>query len=208
MTTKPASKMNYDEIEKAKKIVRKKINDEQDITLNEFFVLLYDGNYGGATDYVLEKHPEYLNAQDDMGRTPVIMATLHGNPRMVQYFIDKGADVTIKDKAGSNAVENYEIYRKDRAGPDELRDLDEYAPKLKEAELKVNQIKGAKDVASLRQSSKLGEGVPLPEAVGSFLTGETGSLKTQGEKVRAKYAGRRKTRKGKNKVYRKRTMKK
>ena len=169
---------------------------------------------GDSRDYytILEEHPEYVNMRDASGKTALMYAAMEGRSDSMATLVETHkADVTLKDKDGKTAydyaqewyAENPDEYDNDPSVPEYFLGM------LKDAELKKNQIEGAKSVAALRQSSRYGEGVPLPEAVGSFLTGEKGSLKTQGEKVRTKYAGRRKMRKTKKaKAYRKRTMKK
>lgn len=48
---------------------------------------------------VLSEDPSQLNSQDgDSGDTPLIAACRRGNPRVVQYLLDNGADVHMSNK--------------------------------------------------------------------------------------------------------------
>jgi hypothetical protein len=170
-----------------------------------------------SRDYytILEEHPEFVNMQDASGKTALMHAAMKGYGDSMATLVETHkADVTLKDKDGKTArdyatewyAENPEEYDNDESVPEYFLGM------LKDAELKANQIKGAKDVAALRQTSR-DPNIPLSMTVGSYLTGEKGPLPEQVSKVRSKYAGRRKTRRGKktrgkNKVYRKRTVKK
>jgi hypothetical protein len=155
---------------------------------------------GDSRDYS-HVRPEFVNQQDREGKTALMHAAMKGYGDSMATLIETHkADVTLKDKDGKTAYD----YAKEwyESNPEEY-DNDESVPEfflgiLKDAEKRMSSIKGAKDVAALRQTSK-DPNIPLPLTVGSYLTGEKGPLQEQVSKVQSKYAGRRKTRKGKSK---------
>jgi ankyrin repeat protein len=64
---------------------------------------LMEAAWGGHTEmmHALFAKEADVNTKDQLGRTPLIEATLIGNrPDIVQTLIDKGADVNARDKQG------------------------------------------------------------------------------------------------------------
>ena len=54
---------------------------------------------------VLEEHGANINAQDDKGRTPLHLATYGGYKDAAEQLMALGADTTIRNKRGKNALE-------------------------------------------------------------------------------------------------------
>lgn len=56
---------------------------------------------------VLSEDPSLLNSQDIIsGDTPLIAACRRGNPRVVQYLLDQGADVHVTNKVRQSCGED------------------------------------------------------------------------------------------------------
>ena len=66
--------------------------------LLDFCVL---GSLQGAM-YSIENHAN-INAKDQNGDTPLILAVRHTHPKLVSYLLSMGADETIKDESGNTA---------------------------------------------------------------------------------------------------------
>ncbi|WP_263081932.1 ankyrin repeat domain-containing protein [Endozoicomonas sp. Mp262] len=54
-------------------------------------------------------HKASPNAPDDRGRTPLHHAGINGDDELLQWWLDQGADGTIKDKDGLTAYEYYQL---------------------------------------------------------------------------------------------------
>jgi ankyrin repeat protein len=54
--------------------------------------------------YFDRKRHYYNNSQDIAGFTPLMQAIWRNEIKMVQYLIDKGADINIKDYEGQSAL--------------------------------------------------------------------------------------------------------
>lgn len=50
-----------------------------------------------------------VNHQDDIGLTPLIWNTLHGNYEIVELLVEKGADITCVDRFGHNALYYFDL---------------------------------------------------------------------------------------------------
>ena len=46
-----------------------------------------------------------IDSQDDNGATPLILAASNNHPKVVEFLLQKGADASIKDNAGKNALD-------------------------------------------------------------------------------------------------------
>jgi uncharacterized protein len=53
---------------------------------------------------LLLKHKANVNARDALGRTPLMVAALHGHPGIVRMLLDNGADVNVADRRGTTAL--------------------------------------------------------------------------------------------------------
>ena len=46
-----------------------------------------------------------IDSQDDKGGTPLILSASNNHPKVVEFLLQKGADASIKDNAGKNALD-------------------------------------------------------------------------------------------------------
>ena len=46
-----------------------------------------------------------IDSQDDKGATPLILAASNNHPKVVEFLLQKGADASIKDNSGKNALD-------------------------------------------------------------------------------------------------------
>ena len=46
-----------------------------------------------------------IDSQDDKGATPLILAAFNNHPKIVEFLLQKGADASIKDNSGKNALD-------------------------------------------------------------------------------------------------------
>lgn len=53
----------------------------------------------------VDQYKVNLNVQDENGLTPLMAAVQEGNLEMVEYLIDQGADVLLKNKNGQTAID-------------------------------------------------------------------------------------------------------
>lgn len=60
-------------------------------------------NYLGALQVLLEKRPQEVNAQTDIGITPLMMAATEGHAESVRMLLKFGADLALKDDEGLTA---------------------------------------------------------------------------------------------------------
>ena len=54
--------------------------------------------------YILDLHPHYVNVADDLGWTPLHEACRTLNLEIVQFLVDRGADIHAKTKAGESVA--------------------------------------------------------------------------------------------------------
>lgn len=52
----------------------------------------------------LQQKPEILFERDNNGRTPLLIACFAKNWDVASYLVENGADVTVQDKFGANAL--------------------------------------------------------------------------------------------------------
>lgn len=69
----------------------------------EFFNAIRSGNLEGIQK-VLTSVPELLNAIDERGSTPLLLATYYGHMEVAKYLLDSGAEVDAKDSSGNTAL--------------------------------------------------------------------------------------------------------
>ena len=72
-------------------------------TLDQFFAFIRNGDLQQVQNS-LATSPQLLNAANDRGFTPLIMATYLDQINIVKELLEKGADVNRQDAAGNTAL--------------------------------------------------------------------------------------------------------
>lgn len=54
---------------------------------------------------LLLEHHAFIDAQSPNGSTPLMMAALYGNPKVVRLLLDEGADTAMKNEQGLSAID-------------------------------------------------------------------------------------------------------
>ncbi len=82
------------------------------------WTLLHYAVYSGNLDLLKDTYQLLLskvidiNAKDEYGRTPLYYAVYYNEPEMIEFFIDKGANIDIKDNNGKTLLEVANEYGK------------------------------------------------------------------------------------------------
>uniref|UniRef100_A0A182JKY4 ANK_REP_REGION domain-containing protein n=1 Tax=Anopheles atroparvus TaxID=41427 RepID=A0A182JKY4_ANOAO len=74
---------------------------------NERFLLHWAVLYGRdeLCEYILQRHPEQRDAEDDMNLTPVILAALGGFLSTVTMMVQSGANINHRNRGGHSALQ-------------------------------------------------------------------------------------------------------
>lgn len=71
--------------------------------MEEFFNHIRKGE-SDKLDILLDRNPDWLNARDSRGSTPLILAAYYNQEAVVDLLLARGADVNEKDAAGNTAL--------------------------------------------------------------------------------------------------------
>jgi ankyrin repeat protein len=69
----------------------------------ELFNQIRNGN-SKAMEILLKNNPKFLEIQDERGSTPLLLAAYYGHVDMVEFLLDKGAQVDALDGSGNTAL--------------------------------------------------------------------------------------------------------
>ncbi len=94
----PASFINFDRIQKPDRIYLAKMDNTE-----TFFTEIRNGDLV-AVARMISEHAEWVNAKDQRGSTPLILAAYYGHGDMVDLLLDKGARIDEKDSSGNTAL--------------------------------------------------------------------------------------------------------
>ena len=194
------------------KLLRRISDNENadDVTVDEFFLVMKYVNDPRDFYEILEAHPEYVDKQDKNGKTALMLAAERGMGDAVRTLIETNdADVFLKDKSGRTAAQYFkQYYEEDPEAMEELGEdgmeffMDIFQEKARPTAKKTTGL----DVVS--QQKQMGDLDKLPadaiSRVAELSTGLSGTVAQQRQTIRqAVGKGRRrktqKKRKGKGK---------
>ena len=72
-------------------------------TIQDFFNEIRNGNLEQVVG-IYSSNPRLLNAKDERGSTPLILATYYGHAQISRFLLENGADVEAKDGSGNTAL--------------------------------------------------------------------------------------------------------
>ena len=76
------------------------------IDIEELNKTILDGNVARAIA-IINHNPDFINQRDNRGYTPIMYATHLGDKHFLEFLLDKGADINVKN---SNGIPNPLIY--------------------------------------------------------------------------------------------------
>ena len=178
--------MSYSEYVKVKNRISENENAD-DVTLDEFFLVMKYVNDPRDFYEILEAHPEYVNKQDKDGKTALMLTAERGMGDAVRTLIETNdADVFLKDKKGKTAAQYFKEYYAEN--PDELdeEEMKFFMDIFEEKARPTAKATTGLDVVS--RQKKMGKLEKLPadalSRVATLSTGVPGTIEQQRENIR------------------------
>jgi len=90
-------------------LVRRLIDRKAEVNKPGWAPLHYAATHPGEASLLvvrlLLEHHAFIDAQSPNGSTPLMMAALYGNPKVVRLLLDEGADTAMKNEQGLSAID-------------------------------------------------------------------------------------------------------
>lgn len=179
--------MSYAKYVKVLKRIEKHDYDAEDVTQDEFFLVMNHVVDPRDMDPILESHPEYVNAQDKDGKTALMLAAERGMGDVVRTLIEThDADVFLKDKAGKTAAQYFKEYHAENPGELDEEGMKFFMDVFEEQARPTAQATTGLDVVS--QQKRMGDLEKLPadalSRVAELSTGIPGTVEQQRKNIR------------------------
>ena len=90
-------------------LVRRLIDRKAEVNKPGWAPLHYAATHPGERSLpvvrLLLEHHAFIDAQSPNGSTPLMMAALYGNPKVVRLLLEEGADTAMKNEQGLSAID-------------------------------------------------------------------------------------------------------